>query len=742
MTGELSLIRLNYKSISTKYVLSYLLVVLIPLLVSIVISNFWLKEASDRAVEQSEFLIKKAVMEIDERVSYLNSVILVLQDNASLNRLIRNQPESANSDLELLRTLKMVCSRDKSIEDVMVYCPKTDKYILSSGIGSLSSRFNILFPGSGYTVDEFKDKYFAHSQSIAMYSEEKIGIYSPSNKQMVIFVYALPMNVIQDPDAFVVFFISADELFRSLEIFSAYGEYNVEIADQYGKEIFLSESSELNKKTVELGTKSDFNNWKYMVRLNYNNIVHESMLMRNLTIIFFLLLGAFLFCLIFRLARRNAKPIRELVNTFAAPDITEKNKNEIERLKNILENAIKNENKYQEFIKENFKILKRNFLEQLLICSEFEENEIAKNMQSYSIDLDGKRFLAVLFTFSEKDRETWSKVLFYFEEFFMESALNVEYIDRGITSVVAIFSFLSTDESENLLELENSINLFKDFLASIYTDYIKVSIGCFVDRLKNINISYECAQKAKTDGSVTQNGNLFWIYEHSMYERYYYPLQRENELITSVRANNIKKIDSIFKELIEENYDKRVLSDSQMIAFGNEIKATLEKICKDIGMDRERRGNFEKELSQIYFDFFVRSELNKVYNIVLDLAKYNFENKDSILIWKMMSYIHDNYSDLQLSRRMLADYLGYSEEYTSKLFKQACGVTFHSYLETYRINKAKELLSRDEFIIEDIGLMVGYSNDFSFRRAFKRITGVSPKQFRQNAHLVDNTGIS
>ena len=60
------------------------------------------------------------------------------------------------------------------------------------------------------------------------------------------------------------------------------------------------------------------------------------------------------------------------------------------------------------------------------------------------------------------------------------------------------------------------------------------------------------------------------------------------------------------------------------------------------------------------------------------------------------------------------------------------GCTFTEYLSKKRIDFAKELLlNPDNFKIADISEMVGYENDFTFRRAFSRYAGVSPSQFKK-----------
>ena len=56
---------------------------------------------------------------------------------------------------------------------------------------------------------------------------------------------------------------------------------------------------------------------------------------------------------------------------------------------------------------------------------------------------------------------------------------------------------------------------------------------------------------------------------------------------------------------------------------------------------------------------------------------------------------------------------------------------FADMLEHKRIQEACKLLVRKEYQIKEIAAMAGYSSDTSFRRAFKRVMGVSPGEYSQ-----------
>lgn len=72
-----------------------------------------------------------------------------------------------------------------------------------------------------------------------------------------------------------------------------------------------------------------------------------------------------------------------------------------------------------------------------------------------------------------------------------------------------------------------------------------------------------------------------------------------------------------------------------------------------------------------------------------------------------------------------------------QLFEQHLGQSPVSYINSQRIELAKEQLRGSEKPITEIGLELGYSSSQHFATAFKRITGLSPSAYRQSLPLVD-----
>lgn len=95
-----------------------------------------------------------------------------------------------------------------------------------------------------------------------------------------------------------------------------------------------------------------------------------------------------------------------------------------------------------------------------------------------------------------------------------------------------------------------------------------------------------------------------------------------------------------------------------------------------------------------------------------------------------LEYIDRNYSR-QIKITDITDYVGLNRSYFTTLFCEAMQVSPRRYLLQYRMQKAVELLISTALSVGDVSRSVGYTDPFTFSRAFKKIVGVAPNEYRQ-----------
>lgn len=77
----------------------------------------------------------------------------------------------------------------------------------------------------------------------------------------------------------------------------------------------------------------------------------------------------------------------------------------------------------------------------------------------------------------------------------------------------------------------------------------------------------------------------------------------------------------------------------------------------------------------------------------------------------------------------IASYLNLSRYYFCRLFKQSTGMSPYQYVIQCRVERAKQLLKEGNLTLGEIALTCGFAHQSHFHRHFKRLTGMTPRQF-------------
>lgn len=97
---------------------------------------------------------------------------------------------------------------------------------------------------------------------------------------------------------------------------------------------------------------------------------------------------------------------------------------------------------------------------------------------------------------------------------------------------------------------------------------------------------------------------------------------------------------------------------------------------------------------------------------------------------QVINYI-DAYLDRDLSLKELSNLVQMSPHYFSTLFKQSTGTTPHQYVIRCRIERAKYLMEQNKLSLAEIATQVGFVDQSHLHRHFKRLVGITPKNYRK-----------
>ena len=116
--------------------------------------------------------------------------------------------------------------------------------------------------------------------------------------------------------------------------------------------------------------------------------------------------------------------------------------------------------------------------------------------------------------------------------------------------------------------------------------------------------------------------------------------------------------------------------------------------------------------------------------VVDNLRLLNVNEREADIAEKAIKYIEANY-DKKINLSDLAEELFINETYLSPLLKRALGVPPIQYITNLRVTRATELLANTNQKISNIAVMTGYPDQTYFTKVFKRVTGKSPTEYRQ-----------
>lgn len=122
------------------------------------------------------------------------------------------------------------------------------------------------------------------------------------------------------------------------------------------------------------------------------------------------------------------------------------------------------------------------------------------------------------------------------------------------------------------------------------------------------------------------------------------------------------------------------------------------------------------------------------YQLLSTVQLQSFDDDATLArISSAIGYIVQHYNS-QFSMAELSHQLGMSESKFSRFFRSATGNSFTEFVNRLRINKACQLLTETNLYITNVCYDVGFNNVANFNRRFLELKGMTPKEFRHQAH--------
>lgn len=214
-----------------------------------------------------------------------------------------------------------------------------------------------------------------------------------------------------------------------------------------------------------------------------------------------------------------------------------------------------------------------------------------------------------------------------------------------------------------------------------------------------------------------------WIEKRN--EKFTVEVNKINSIINMIGSG---RIDDIFKN-IDELFSDKYIDELNVDYFIEASKILKTKIIK---MDDTFK------IHTIYWYLNIHEYIIHLKNsiFIIDERLVSVDNNcTNSAVKKGVEYINNNYNkDINLT--IIANEVSLNYTYFCELFKIYTGETFVNYLKKLRVEKAIELLlNNPNHKIYEVANMVGYKDAKQFTKTFRKITGISPIEYKEKYAL-------
>lgn len=620
----------------------------------------------------------------------------------------------------------------KKIVDKQITRTLDTEYYL--GIWKLDSdSSSMLYKGTTYE----KDKFLSDELKISKEEWDNILTILESSGE-----YVLPFDKTENREFLIKFFYQrysgGEVVYTVLVPFTTFKDVNNDWLIVNGENIIASNSEDMDKMRKIVGDVSQKDNvsqtiWKskYIVYINYiedGGLKYYLVTHRTSAYWFIIVLPIFIFItgimaiLMTRISNKIYQPIGKLIRDLELDIEKDGYVDEFQLFTDsVVELKLINHKMQETMEKVSIQTKEQTYYALML------------GMNVEYIPEDIGKYCISIFEFS---RDNADDILFVKKnqlKALAQTKNDLLYVNLGQTYVALI---IKTDQVEDAEEKVANIleKYLKDIVVTIAISEVKNSFSemheAYAQTMYTLESKYLFSDKDILRVDASKNIKI---------EEYHYAIAIENELIFSVIKGNMHALE-VFDNLTRENVKNIAITSKMMgnfiLALINTVNrifaelkiSPLQLIGKDISFVE-----WVQESNNPQIIYTIRNVLEEIIMAIQN----NQANNSNELIVKMMDHIHKNYMyDIMLND--IARELGLSPQRCSMLFKQVTDDNFKNYLNSYRIQKAKQMQEEDNTIkTAELAELVGFNSANSFIRTYKKYVGISPQTYQQN--LIDDS---
>lgn len=741
-----------------KYLVSYMLILCIPLVfTSIFIFGYFSKILEKEITDGNLAMLTHINNVVDNQIWEFNKISNRIFSDLKLKPYTLNKNTTAK--IEAINELNNYRTGNDFIYNLALYVKNTDFIISASGTYDASNYINVVYNYDQWEYDDFIKDVNNLSKPYFRYSEDVVLSGADCTERFI--TYMVPS------DQCTAIFMVNESKFKSLmSIKNASGYENTVIVDDYANIIVSvkdwsylhSESfSDIILHMKEKGTgiaeiqktnyfysyvKSRITGWNYITIIPEREALKSVFNVRQKAFygwLFIIVLGS---CIIYYITNYNYYPIRNL-RKLAEEKLGQQmtGHNEIEVVESVINQMADHGMELKKSLNSSKQAVKESILLELLkgrIDSTDKFNSIGRDIGlSFTYPFFN---VCIFYSKQLREMEGGQKAGIINE---VESLLpdNMQGYGRDGMAEDTVIFILSMQEND-IGSIKNVFQNIRSRVSSSNSDLnISVGIGNICSSTGQIGRSYLEAATA-IDYKFIFGENKIILFNEIVINgssNITYPEKELKDIQLYIKQGNIESIEDTLNSIVRGIKDGDMpIVIARCICF--DIISSVLKVVNEIGISTMLS---EKEYFNIeeLNHFNTPEELTDIIiRICTDLCHDIRESKESQnfgLKEKLIQYVDDNCEDQSFCIKSMADAFGMSQSYLSRFFKDQTGQTLSEYQMFLRMEKAKYYLKSTNEPLKNIVGRIGYCNEASFVRLFKKIEGITPGEFRrlsQNAN--------
>lgn len=713
--------RYGSKSFFTLFLISYLIILIIPAILAGGLYYQALKMTREKYIESEQAELSRAAAYFERYLEQLDSMSAKLVYDTDLRYIARmRKPEPGEKNVvQVVRfseRIKDMLSAEQYSDFMLMLRDNEFIFTNTSVVYGLEFFYDKSRIYQKMTLEEWTGKSFSASKRNFLPLQ---GVYW-INENIHALTYNYPVRYRNDsPEAWAVvqYLIRQEELEQMFSDVFPNGQGQIRIYSEEGKIGSLGEDLGIAEETefVQSSGRIEKDGIVTLYRKAEEGLIFAFSLPQKIAYQDAYRLGrigfaAAFFCVLIEIllgcyfAWKYSKPLRNLLtNVRRLTGTPVQEKNEYSQLQTGVQLLVQANRDMQNILEDQRRQERRNVIDQILNGWFHSEKEIQDAADRVGLRLESGKYCVVLAEAGEELMQSEIREL--------PAEVHLEWVVDTEPGHYVMMACVS--EEEELARL-------KEWLMGVHG--CQAGIGRVYESLRDIPFSYQQAQYAlkKEEGQILYYGELSGEKREA-----FFPSEFEEKLIQGVKHGEEDIVRSCFERLRKENLQQRTLSPVSLRILQAELTSVYMKLCRELALAQADPDPLMKEMTPAE----LMDRMEESFLILSQGLSHMQKNQKEDMRHKLLEYLAEHYGDQQMCVAMMAQEFGFSESYFSEFFREAVGEPFSGVLERIRLNAAKEKLKQGEDV-ESAATECGYSGSASFRRAFKRAFGVSPSVWR------------